>query len=235
VKPKRSGTEHPQICPTGVFRARDEYVILTAFLDHQWRALCDLMGCPELVEGPWFATNAARLEHRDEVVARIEGVARLDGEHEAAMGALRKARIPIAPVLPIEQAVNQPHYRAREPCGRSRTGPGRTACPLDGPVLGEHNAEVLSTYFDYDAGRIAALESGVSSYAASAEARASAGWVTRSVRRSGRRSRSAPRRSVLTKAVRYDRSLRENAVTLDNLNAASIPSAIPNARNSRSG
>jgi hypothetical protein len=77
------------------------------------------------------------------------------------MGALRKARIPIAPVLSIERgresaALSGPRNRAddRGPV------PGRTACPLDGPVLGEHNAEVLSTYLGYDAGRIAALESG---------------------------------------------------------------------------
>jgi crotonobetainyl-CoA:carnitine CoA-transferase CaiB-like acyl-CoA transferase len=31
--------------------------------------------------------------------------------------------------------------------------------PLDAPVLGEQNGEVLSTYLGYDPGRIAALES----------------------------------------------------------------------------
>ena len=174
VKPKRSGTQHPQICPTGVFRAHDGYLIIMAFLDHQWRALCELMGCPELAQDPRFATNAARLEHRDEVVARIEGWLASMPSIEAAMEALRKVRIPNAPVLSIEQAVNHPHHRAR---GTVRTIEDRflgtfevpgfplrfsaypDRLPLDAPVLGEQNGEVLSTILGYDPGRIAALES----------------------------------------------------------------------------
>jgi CoA:oxalate CoA-transferase len=173
VKPKRSGTQHPQICPTGVFRARDGYLIVMAFLDHQWRALCELMGSPELAQDPRFATNAARLENRDEVVARIEGWLASMPSIEAAMEALRKARIPNAPVLSIEQAVNHPHHRAR---GTVRTigdrflgefeAPGfplrfsayPDRLPLDAPVLGENNGEILSTVLGYEAERIAALE-----------------------------------------------------------------------------
>jgi crotonobetainyl-CoA:carnitine CoA-transferase CaiB-like acyl-CoA transferase len=173
VNPKRSGTQHPQICPTGVFRAPYGYVIIMAILDHQWRALCEVMGSPELVQDPRFATNALRVEHRDELVARIERWLASMVSMDAAIEALRKARIPNAPILSIEQAVNHPHHRAR---GTVRTIEDRflgtfevpgfplrfsaypDRLPLDAPVLGENNAEILSMYLGYDAGQIAALE-----------------------------------------------------------------------------
>jgi crotonobetainyl-CoA:carnitine CoA-transferase CaiB-like acyl-CoA transferase len=173
VNPKRSGTQHPQICPTGVFRAPYGYVIIMAILDHQWRALCELMGSPELVQDPRFATNALRVEHRDDLVARIERWLASMVSMDAAIEALRKARIPNAPILSIEQAVNHPHHRAR---GTVRTIEDRflgtfevpgfplrfsaypDRLPLDAPVLGENNTEILSMYLGYDAGQIAALE-----------------------------------------------------------------------------
>ena len=63
IKPKRSGFHHPQICPAGVFHSKDGYLIIMAFLDHQWATLCKVMGKPELAEDERFNTNASRLEN----------------------------------------------------------------------------------------------------------------------------------------------------------------------------
>jgi CoA:oxalate CoA-transferase len=173
TNPRRSGVHHPQICPTGVFRSKDGYLIVMAFLDHQWAALCKVMGRPELANDSRFKTNALRLEHRDQVVAVIEQWLAGTQSDAAAMEALHQARIPVAPVLSIDQAVNHPHLRARQTVRRISDpifgefdAPGFPLrfsafpgfLPLEAPVLGQHNREILERYLGYGAGRISELE-----------------------------------------------------------------------------
>lgn len=174
VQPKRSGTQHPQICPTGVYRGKTGYVIIMAFLDHHWTELCRVMGKPALATDPRYSTGPARMERRDEVVALIEGWLAGTESDEAAIVALQMAHIPVAPVLSIAEAVAHPHLRAR---GTIRTIEDRflgsfevpgfplrfsafpERLPLEAPTLGEHNAEVLERYLGYPAERVRALES----------------------------------------------------------------------------
>jgi CoA:oxalate CoA-transferase len=173
INPKRSGVHHPQICPTGVFRSKDSYLIIMAFLDHQWAALCNTMGRPEMIDHPHFKTNALRLEHLHEVVDAIEAWLATTESDAAAMDALHKVRIPVAPVLSIDQAVHHPHLRARQTVRRISDpifgefdAPGFPLrfsafpgfLPLTAPTLGQHNREILETYLGYKADRIAALE-----------------------------------------------------------------------------
>ena len=88
------------------------------------------------------------------------------------MEVLRKARIPVAPVLSIDQAVNHPHLRARQTVRRISDpifgefeAPGFPLrfsafpdfLPL-APTLGQHNREVLESYLGYSRERIAGLE-----------------------------------------------------------------------------
>jgi crotonobetainyl-CoA:carnitine CoA-transferase CaiB-like acyl-CoA transferase len=173
IEPKRSGTQHPQICPTGVFRGKQGYLVIMAFLDHHWAELCRIMGRPELAQDARYATNAARLERRDEVVKLIEGWLSSTESDEAATRALQDGHIPVAPVLSIAQAVAHPHLRQR---GTVRTiadrlfgefeAPGfplrfsafPERLPLEAPTLGEHNGEVLSRHLGYSPERIRALE-----------------------------------------------------------------------------
>jgi crotonobetainyl-CoA:carnitine CoA-transferase CaiB-like acyl-CoA transferase len=173
IQPKRSGTQHPQICPAGVFRGKQGYLVIMAFLDHHWAELCRIMGRPELGKDPRYATNAARVEHRQEVVRIIEEWLASTESDEAAAAALQQSRIPVAPVLSIAQAVAHPHLRQR---GTVRTirdrifgefeAPGfplrfsafPERLPLEAAVLGEHNAEVLSRQLGYSQERIRALE-----------------------------------------------------------------------------
>jgi crotonobetainyl-CoA:carnitine CoA-transferase CaiB-like acyl-CoA transferase len=173
IEPKRSGTQHPQICPTGVFRGKQGYLVIMAFLDHNWIELCRIMGRPDVAKDPRYATNAARVEHRSEVVTLIEEWLASTESDEAATAALQASRIPVAPVLSIAQAVAHPHLRQR---GTVRTikdrifgefeAPGfplrfsafPERLPLEAAVLGEHNDEVLSGYLGYSQERIRALE-----------------------------------------------------------------------------
>lgn len=60
---------HHAIAPYGVYTCGDGPAILIAVeQDREWRHVCEqLLHRPELAEDPRFETNAARLEHRDEV------------------------------------------------------------------------------------------------------------------------------------------------------------------------
>ena len=173
IQPQRSGTQHPQLCPTGVFRGKEGYLIIMAVLDHQWVALCRVMGKEKLVDDPRYKTHALRLERVDEVVGYIERWLASCASDDAAMDALRKARIPVAPVLSIAQAVNHPHLRARrtvrrinDPLFGEFDAPGfplrfsafAQELSLVAPTLGQHNREILSTYLGYSAERISELE-----------------------------------------------------------------------------
>jgi crotonobetainyl-CoA:carnitine CoA-transferase CaiB-like acyl-CoA transferase len=174
VDPKRSGAHHPQICPCGVFRGKQGYLIIIAFLDHHWQALCRLMGRPEIAADPRFATNVARVENRADVAKIIEQWLATTESDEAVTKLLQESHIPVAPVLSIGQAVSHPHLRQR---GTVRTitdrlfgefeAPGfplrfsafPDRLPLEAATLGEHNSEVLSQMLGYSGERIRALES----------------------------------------------------------------------------
>ena len=173
VDPKRSGTQHTLVSPCGVFRGKQGYLVIIAVLDHQWLALCRTMGRPELATDPRFATNAARVEHRGEVVRLIEEWLATTESDAAALAALQESHIPVAPVLSIGQAIAHPHLRER---GTVRTITDRIfgevevpgfplrfsafpeRLPLDAALLGEHNGEVLSQFLGYSQEQIRALE-----------------------------------------------------------------------------
>ncbi len=92
---------------------------------------------------------------------------------DAAVTILREARIPHAPVLTVEEAMQHPHLVER---GTVRTVHDRilgdfqipglplrfSAFPepleLQAPLLGEHNRKILSNYLGFSNDRIAQLE-----------------------------------------------------------------------------
>lgn len=70
--PGRLGNHHPSIAPYGAFRAVDGLVAIAVGNDRQWALLTEAIGAPELATDERFATNAARVGHRDAVVAELE-------------------------------------------------------------------------------------------------------------------------------------------------------------------
>ncbi len=173
IKPKRAGLHHSLIAPCGVFKGRESYLIIMAFLDHQWAKLCEIMGKAELAREPRFVTGAKRVEHLSEMVEVIQGWLSSMPSDEAILNALRAARIPVAPVLSIAQAVNHPHLREERvvrkvtdrilgefevPGFPLRFSEFPDDLPLQAPFLGEHNEEVLTRYLGYSPDRIKQLE-----------------------------------------------------------------------------
>ena len=61
--PKRTGSQHPDGGPTGLFRCSDgRYINITA-LAHQWEQIAAALGKPELVDDPRFKDARARRDN----------------------------------------------------------------------------------------------------------------------------------------------------------------------------
>lgn len=173
IRPTRSGLHSWYAVPAGVFRGRERYIIIIAPLQQHWEKLCVAMGQPDLARDPRFATNDDRLRNLDALIETIESWIRSMPSDDEAIAALREQRVPMAPVLSVEEAVRHPHLRER---GTVRTIRDRILgefdvpgfalrfsdfpepLTLDAPTLGEHNEAVLTVLLGYPADRVRDLE-----------------------------------------------------------------------------
>lgn len=109
------GAEYPGPRPGMiVHRIGDRYLAMqTVGAPQLWARMVGLLGRPELLHDPRFATPRARREHWPEIRALIAGW--LDGfdSVDAALAALGPARIPCAPVLSPSEVVMLPQLADR--------------------------------------------------------------------------------------------------------------------------
>ncbi|HJU11582.1 MAG TPA: CoA transferase [Candidatus Binataceae bacterium] len=173
IKPRRSGAHHYMVTPGGIFKSRNGHVFVVA-LDHQWADLCRAMERPELVTDARFNNNAARTQNAAELIRIIEEWLQAQDSDEAALRRLDEYRVPNAPVLSVEQAMNHPQLRERRtvrtiqdrvlgefqvPGFPLRFSEFPCELNLEAPFLGEHNAEVLQKHLGYSANQVKELES----------------------------------------------------------------------------
>jgi crotonobetainyl-CoA:carnitine CoA-transferase CaiB-like acyl-CoA transferase len=155
--PARQGTRFPMIAPYEVLPTRDGELMLAGGNDRIFRAICDVVGVPELADDPRFRTNADRVASRDELAALLS--ARLATDDTAAWHArLTAAGVPAAPVADVRDVALSPQTEALgilQPLDHPRIeGLMLPALPLsfDGdralhpsapPDVGQHTAEIL--------------------------------------------------------------------------------------------
>jgi crotonobetainyl-CoA:carnitine CoA-transferase CaiB-like acyl-CoA transferase len=72
VVPVRMGNMHPSIAPYELFACADGELVLAVGNDRQFAACCRVLGLASLAADPRFATNAARVEHRDQLRTLLE-------------------------------------------------------------------------------------------------------------------------------------------------------------------
>ncbi len=111
--PKRTGSQHPDGGPTGIFRCGDDGYITLALLPHQWKQFVDALALPELLTDERFATAALRRDHNDALKDIFESWLAKFPNRDAALAHLEAHRIPCAPVLTLNDAMAHPHLRAR--------------------------------------------------------------------------------------------------------------------------
>jgi len=169
--PKRAGSHHPLVCPVGTFKGPQGWIVILV-LDRQWESLCRAMGKPELVKDPRFTTGADRAKNQGELIPMIEAWLQSFPSDEAALKVMDEHRIACAPVMTIVDTLAHPYFNDREmvrqvpdPVFGELTIPGfpfkYSEFPelpdIRAPLLGEHNAEVLSQQLGYSEARVNAL------------------------------------------------------------------------------
>jgi crotonobetainyl-CoA:carnitine CoA-transferase CaiB-like acyl-CoA transferase len=158
TRPERIGQAHRGSSPYQCFQTADGYITLGASQQKFFRQLCELVGAPELLADPRFATNADRVKHNDVLVAALgEKLRTRPSAHWLA--ALEERGIPAGPVLYYDEVFTDPQILARDMVVETNhpvTGPFRTmgvsvklsATPGSvrqaAPRLGEHTQEVLA-------------------------------------------------------------------------------------------
>lgn len=104
VTPTAMGNRHPSIAPYEVLPTADRPIALAVGNDRQFTALVDVLGHPELATDERFATNSARVAHRD-VLADIltESLSTANADEWCAR--LTPRRVPCGPLNDIGAAV----------------------------------------------------------------------------------------------------------------------------------
>lgn len=110
--PQRMGSEHPNIVPYGrVYTCKDGLPLVLAIGDdRQFRRLCQALGDSALAERPEFATNSARVRHREAVNEQLE---KLIGQHErqCLLQELHRLHVPAGAVNSVPEVFEQPQAR----------------------------------------------------------------------------------------------------------------------------
>jgi crotonobetainyl-CoA:carnitine CoA-transferase CaiB-like acyl-CoA transferase len=144
-EPRRHGNAHPSIVPYEVFAAADAPLAIGSANDGLYRRLCAALERPDLAEDPRFATNPARVEHREELVAELARVFQTRGADEW-VERLEAAGVPVAKVRGVVEALEGHTFTVEHPtAGRVALVPSPLgAATRPPPLLGEHTREVLA-------------------------------------------------------------------------------------------
>ena len=175
IKPSRSGALHYSVAPIGIYASREGHVVLVPVGDDMWRRLLRALEREDLAADPRFADNAARLAHFPALAEIITGWLQAQPSDAAALAVLQRHRVPCAPVLTVEDAIRHPHLVERHTV-RDVTDPTLglfqvpgplqhiagepPVLPATAPLLGEHNADVLSRHLGLTAADIDDLARG---------------------------------------------------------------------------
>jgi len=155
--PGRMGNAHVNIVPYQTFEAADGHLILAVGNDGQFAKFAAIAGHPEWAQDERFATNSARVRHREHLVPLI--AARLKTRaRDAWLTELETAKVPAAPINDLAQAFADPQAQERgmtvpvphpdNPDLRLVASPLKlSATPVTyrhaPPRLGEHGDEIL--------------------------------------------------------------------------------------------
>jgi len=121
--PVRRGNGHPNIAPYQVYRTADGHVILAVGNDSQFGRFAMWLGAADLADDPRFATNPARITHREALNARLEPLLEARATAEIIAG-LEAVGVPVGPVNTLDTVFDSDQVAAR---GMKISMPTRTS------------------------------------------------------------------------------------------------------------
>jgi crotonobetainyl-CoA:carnitine CoA-transferase CaiB-like acyl-CoA transferase len=146
--PGRLGNRHPSITPYETFAAADGDFAVAVGNDTIYARLCEVIERPELLTDARFATNAARLEHRDALGAELEAAFAVAPAAEWVRR-LSDAGVPAGPINDLARAFAFAQELGLDPVDETdgvrtvrspvRLGATPAAVSRRPPRLGEHS------------------------------------------------------------------------------------------------
>ena len=162
--PQRTGSAHRLTAPYQALATADGWITVGANTPALWELLCRTLGREDLMEDDRFRDNAGRMRHRAALQSELERT--LAGADTATwLERLDAAGFPAGPILDYAQVLADPHTIARGMLQHYEHPVEGTVRVLGSalghagaehsvrrppPLLGEHNAEVLSEVLGED-------------------------------------------------------------------------------------
>jgi crotonobetainyl-CoA:carnitine CoA-transferase CaiB-like acyl-CoA transferase len=155
-RPAKMGQSHRGSSPYQVFQTADGWITIGGSKQNFYQRLCHLVGRPELIDDPRFASNAKRVANNEAIVELLQERLRLKTTDQW-MEALGAEGIPAGPVLYHDEVFTDPQILARgmvaevehAKAGRQKTlgvPIKMSATPSKvrraAPTLGQHDAEI---------------------------------------------------------------------------------------------
>jgi crotonobetainyl-CoA:carnitine CoA-transferase CaiB-like acyl-CoA transferase len=172
ANPGRFGNSPNGSPSIGVYEASDGPFYIACANDRLYRRLViDVLGRPDLIDDPRFASRSARSANKEQLRAIIAEVFARDSL-ENWMAKMKQLNVPVGYLRTVEQAFNAPEARERNRLNRiSHPTAGSipniespismdltpAVDPVAAPLLGQHTQEVLRKVLCYDDSRVAAL------------------------------------------------------------------------------
>lgn len=171
--PERYGNGHATIVPYQSFEGVDGHMVVAIGNDHQFGKFANALGHPAWANDPRFATNAARVAHRETIVPLIQNILKTRSVNEWVT-LCRDIDVPAAPVNDVGQVFALDQIKARgmtiemqhpqssapiklvgNPLHFSETP---VSYRLPPPVMGAHTDEVLKNLLGMKDAALAALK-----------------------------------------------------------------------------
>jgi len=162
--PPKMGSAHPNLVPYQCFEDKNgRYFAVAVGNDEHWKRLCKALELQDWIDNPKYATNAKRVEHRDEIVKALSELFK-SKTREEWLKLLEEEGVPCAPVYEVSEALSNPQIIHREmvieiehptigklkqlgtPMKLSET-PCQIRYPP--PLLGQHTKEILKELLGY--------------------------------------------------------------------------------------
>jgi CoA:oxalate CoA-transferase len=157
---------------SNIYRAADGWVLLSAQSNNIWPRFCAVIGKPDWVDDPRFATRPARDENADAIEEELEGWFQRRTVAEA-VGVIADEGIPCQAVNPIPAAATDPHLHEREilkevpdPVAGTIHVSGKNiklsrseVVVGSAPTAGQHTREILTSLLGYSDQEVDGLES----------------------------------------------------------------------------